>query len=105
MRAYLQGGAFVVEVTPEEVEEFASSWPCSNLTTTAGKEFSFSSENGDLIDAYTVIDGRHQSTLEDDGPALAALADDALLFGARALDLRSVLEIRFPNETPASPRL
>ncbi|MGU3404596.1 hypothetical protein [Methylobacterium brachiatum] len=104
MRARLQGGEFVVEVDREEVEEFASHWPCSNLTTSAAKEFSFSAGNGDLIDACTLSDGQRLSTLEDDGPALAALAEEALLFGARALDLRSVLEIRFPQETAAAPR-
>jgi hypothetical protein len=104
MRARLQDGEFVVEVDPEEVEEFAAHWPCSNLTTTAAKEFSFSAGNGDLIDACTLGDGRRLSTLEDDGPALAALAEEALLFGARTLDLRSVLEIRFPQETAAAPR-
>lgn len=103
MRACLQGGEFVVEVDPEEVEKFAAHWPCSNLTTTAAKEFSFSAGNGNLIDACTLADGRRLSTLEDDGPALAALAEQALLFGARTLDLQSVLEIRFPQETVASP--
>ena len=103
MRAYMQGGAFVVEIDRDEVDAFASRWPCSNLTTTSGKEFSFSVENGDLIDAYTVSRGRRYSTESDDGPALAALAEDACLFGARTLSLENVLAIRFPAETAASP--
>lgn len=103
MRAYLQGGAFVVEIDREEVDAFASMWPCSNLTTTSGKEFSFSIENGDLIDASTVSRGRRYSTEDDDGPALAALAEDACLFGARTLSLVDVLAIRAPSEAVASP--
>lgn len=103
MRAYLQGGAFVVEIAPEEVDAFASTWPGSNLTTTAGKEFSFSTDNGDIIDAWTVVDGHRVSTEPDDGAALLALSEDACLFGARALALESVLEIRYPNEAPARP--
>lgn len=103
MRAYLQGGAFVVEIDREEVDAFASTWPCSNLTTTSGKEFSFSVETGDLIDAWTVSRGRRYTTESDDGPALLALSEDACLFGARSLSLDGVMAIRSPTEPTASP--
>ncbi len=104
MRAYLQGGYFVVEIDPEEVEAFASTWPGSNLTTTAGKEFSFSAANGDLVDAWTVQGDRRASTESEDGSALLALSEDACLFGARTLELESVMGIRYPSEAVASPR-
>lgn len=104
MRAYLQGGAFVVEIDPEEVEAFASTWPGSNLTTTAGKEFGFRVDNGDLVDAWTVQGDRRISTESDDGPALLALSEDACLFGARTLELESVMAIRYPTEPAFSPR-
>lgn len=104
MRAYMQGGGFVVEVDRDEVDAFASRWPCSNLTVTSGKEFTFSAENGDILDAATVSRGRRYSTEADDGPALAALADDACRFGAQTLDLTEVLAIRFPDLVPAAPR-
>lgn len=103
MRAYRQGGAFVVVVDAEEVEAFASTWPGSNLTTTAGKEFSFAADTGDLIDAWTLDGERRLSTEPDDGPALLALAEDACLFGARTLALEGVLAIRYPSEIKASP--
>lgn len=105
MRAYMQGGGgFVVEVDPDEIEAFSSRWPCSNLTVTSGKEFLFSAENGDILDAATVSRGRRFSTEADDGSALAALADDACRFGAQALGLTDVLAIRFPDLAQAAPR-
>lgn len=103
MRAYLQGGVFVVEIDPEEVDAFASSWPGSNLTTAAGKEFSFSARTGDIVDAWTVVDGHRLSTEPDDGAALLALSEDACLFGARTLGLESVMAIRYPSEAVAAP--
>jgi hypothetical protein len=104
MRAYLQGGEYVVEVGSDEVDAFASSWPCSNLTADAGKEFVFSATTGDIIDAATVTRGGRYPTETDDGPALAALAEDACRFGARTLELTEVIAIRFPEAASGAPR-
>lgn len=57
MRAYLQGGYFVVEIDPEEVEAFASTWPGSNMTTTAGKDGTSSYEvdgSANRVDPFAV---------------------------------------------------
>ncbi|GJD90931.1 hypothetical protein BHAOGJBA_4475 [Methylobacterium hispanicum] len=104
MRAYMQGGGYVVEVDRDEVDAFASEWPCSNLTVTSGKEFVFSASNGDILDAFTLSRGRRYSTEADDGPALAALADDACRFGAQTLGLTDVIAVRFPDLAPGAPR-
>ena len=60
----------IIHVSKREVEFFKSMWPCSGLPSQA-VQFEFAS-NGDLVD----ITPRRYAHLFD-GPAAAAMADDA----------------------------
>ena len=68
-----------VILRPYEVAAFAKTWPCSGLSDEVGFDFIFERKTGDLVD----LQARNQSgrivasATDFDGPALAALADDA----------------------------
>ena len=101
MRAEQLHSSYTVVVDVEDVRAFAASWPCSGLDTDASYGFTFSSGNGDLVDTEMTVDGRTTDTSGSDGPALAALSEDAGLFGARELGLEDVLAIRYPDVASA----
>lgn len=97
MNAVQHQGSYTVVVDVEDVRAFAATWPSSGLDTDATYEFTFSGANGDLVDVSMARDGRTLDTADVDGPALAALSEDAGLFGARELGLDDVLAIRYPD--------
>lgn len=96
MRSKLHEDTYTVTVEPEEVSEFMKTWPCSGLIP-AIFDFTFSRHNGDLVDAEMDAYGiRKGGTESCDGPALAALSEDAGIHGARELGLDEVLALRAP---------
>lgn len=72
MKAKLQGSAYTVSVTRRDIARFSGQWPCSGLDGLKGVRFEYNTR-GDLVDIeYTNGDSERW-----DGPALAALCDDA----------------------------
>jgi hypothetical protein len=85
MKAELGASSYRVQLSEEDVRDFASRWPCFGERRAIG--FVFSRDNGDLID----IEG-DDSDMAGDG--VAALSNDAALAGALALGLGAVCEMR-----------
>lgn len=78
MTTQIQGVCVRVIVRPYEVKAFANRWPCSGFADGVGFDFIFDSRNGDLVDVQARSEaGRICAAADFDGPALAALADDA----------------------------
>lgn len=82
------GSTYRVTVTTAEVVAFAATWPCSALRHKP-VTFEFSATTGDMVDSD---DARQHPGA--DGSALLALADDAMIYGAKRAGLRGVLELR-----------
>lgn len=84
MRAKDNGNCFSVTISRSDVEQFKSTWPCSNLP---GRSIwaQFYKGNGDLVDLQP-------SNLEEqgaDGSALLALIQDGQNYAAKQLGLPS----------------
>lgn len=79
MTREFQGACVRVIFRPHEVKAFALTWPCSGFRDGIGFDFVFERRSGDLVDIQARNqDGRTVAAAADfDGPALAALADDA----------------------------
>jgi hypothetical protein len=77
MRVFDQGSFFAVQVFESEVYQFIRRWPCSGLDGTHGITFTFDKANGDLVDCT--------AREHEDGAALAALSQDAQVYGALRL--------------------
>jgi len=69
-----------VEVDERDISDFNDQWPASNLHGLEGVSFGFDARNGDLID----IDYVNGDADQWDGPALAALVDDAQMHAGLA---------------------
>jgi hypothetical protein len=93
MKAELGQSSYRVSLDMCDVDQFASRWPCYGERSELA--FVFDRNNGDLID----VEGEEAGTSE---AGLAALANDAALAGAIALDLRLVAWIRRPYGDPNS---
>lgn len=85
MRTFDNGIYYSVLVSEREVENFARRWPC--FGNVRAYWFQFDKRNGDLIDT----DANEEDA---DGAGIVALAEDAMLYGARRLRLFDVLAIR-----------
>ena len=81
MQCFDNGPLYTVTVATREVEAFRRAWPCSGLR---GRPvtFQFDKRTGDLVDSNDTT--QHPSGF---GPALAALSDDAMRYGAGRLGL------------------
>ena len=79
MRVHDNGAYFTVTVTAVEVRKFKATWPCSGLPGTR-IWFQFDKRNGDLVDI-----GPYHYAHRIDGPAAAALSQDAQRYGAARL--------------------
>jgi len=79
LKLFDNGAFFSVRVSRREVEEFNSSWPCSQLPDSS-ITFVFDNTNGDLVDIlpYRIAD-------KVDGPEAVALCDDAMKYGCQQL--------------------
>jgi hypothetical protein len=95
---------YVVTAEPADVSKFMASWPASQLDDDASYSFTFSSKTGDLVDIVVIsATGDHDASEDTDGPDLAALAEDAMAFGAIDLSLEDVIAIRgieLPTQAP-----
>jgi len=101
MQATAHGtSSYTVVVDGEDIGGFMATWPGSNLRADATLTFTFDSGNGDLVDMDMAVDGRVTSTHDVDGPALAALSEEAGRFGALQLGLADVVAIRHPDRGP-----
>lgn len=94
MKAELSGGAYSVRLDESDVRAFAERWPCYGERRPIA--FTFSAENGDLVD----IEGDESGT---DEAGLAALANDSAYAGALILELGDVAALRRPFADPGSP--
>jgi hypothetical protein len=81
MRFYDQGSLYRVAVSAEEVYQFNTRWPCSELSANHGLSFTFDKRNGDLVD--------HNARQFEDGSALVALSQDAQKYGEAQLKKRT----------------
>jgi len=81
MRAYISAHGYRVACDARDVSDFADRWPCSGLHGLDGVTFAFE-RNGDLVDVYY----RNGNSDRWDGPALAALAEDAQHYAATRPD-------------------
>ena len=82
MKAFDQGAFYRVTVSPQEMSNFASRWPCSGMRNPKrGMAFTFDKKNGDLVD----ISGENE---EYDGSAVAALSENAQTYGKKTLGLK-----------------
>src|SRR5690349_4901545 len=87
MIATQRGNFYNVQLSADDVAQWASRWPCFGERRPL--LFQFDARNGDLVDL-----GEDESGMDDAG--LAALANDAALAGAELLDLPGVAAIREP---------
>lgn len=85
MKAELGQSSYRVALNMCDVDAFAERWPCYGERNELA--FTFSRENGDLID----LEGEESGT---DERGIAALSNDACLAGAIALRLNDVTEMR-----------
>ena len=83
MKFYSQGAFFRVTVSEKEISSFGEKWPCSDLRHGDKASFTFDSKNGDLVDLR--ITHNHAGIVERDGAVVAALADDAKIYGLKRL--------------------
>jgi hypothetical protein len=92
MRCTQLGSAFNVAVGEADIQAFNRSWPGSNLRGLRGVTFQFDARSGDLIDIWY----RNGDADRWDGPALAALSEDAQQYGYHRIqsETRKVI----PNE-------
>jgi len=81
MQVFDNGIFFTVTVLRREVEDFASTWPCSGLSRRP-VTFQFDKRNGDLVDSNDAM--RHPHA---DGGAIVALCEDAKVEGLARLGL------------------
>lgn len=62
-----------VTITKSQIENFASKWPCANLSKVRKVTAEFA-DNGDLVDLFSVPYGAIDKA---DGYAVSAMLDDA----------------------------
>lgn len=74
MRVYDKGAYVGVSLNADEIHEFRRQWPASGLHALKRVYFEYQLSNGDLVDIR--CNGR-PSCEKFDGPALAALSQDA----------------------------
>ena len=72
MRAFISLHGYRVACNARDVGDFTDQWPCSGLRELRGVTFAFE-PSGDLVDVW-YTNGNSERW---DGPALAALAEDA----------------------------
>jgi hypothetical protein len=78
MKAYNQGAYYRVACNQWDVRYFAQAWPWSGLRCNP-ISFTFQTSNGDLVE--------HTAKEDEDGPALLALSEDAMWYGAKQLKI------------------
>jgi len=83
MRYFDNGAFFTVQCTTDDVEKFATTWPCSGFRYGDTIEFQFDKRNGDLVDVVYRGNGRVAETENLDAEALSALSYDALCYGKK----------------------
>lgn len=81
VRVYDQGSFYSVSFGADEIARFRSQWPASGLGSLRNVWFQFDKKNGDLVD----ISCNRRSCHRYDGPALAALSQDAQALADRKL--------------------
>ena len=81
MKAQRLGYAYRVNVSCDDVEKFAASWPCSGLRYNNRFAFTFDARNGDLVgvECFNTWNKEIEPSHVDEG-ALLALSKDAQLY-------------------------
>jgi hypothetical protein len=88
MRVFNQGSVFRVTASPDDIETFAESWPCSGFHYGDRVSFTFEKSTGDLVDlAYSHCYGYQVDPERVDGGAMVALSQDAQAYGEKRLGI------------------